>query len=589
MKLDMDAVDNDFSKTTKLLRWIGGGFCFISYALISAFLTGAAWVWPQYALLGIPGLAFFLHGQLLQPKLRWRILHGLFTGYVTFSVATYWMISTVEITVPVTSLQAWLSAHAIHLVHGSMFACFAILGWLSEKKLPHGWFLWPFLFAFIETFWPSLFPFRQGCLLHSVPPLVQVVSVFGISAATVQIIALSGLFPLVLDGFFASKKTERLNPRACRTAVLFVLVMTLGSFGWGAYRCHQISNAEKNYSGRQLSVLAIQNDTCYATYHVDLMSHSREANEDCDLIVWPECTLGHFDKGLTSFADIDQLYDLGYEVGLRSFRPLPEPKCHLLAAGYSSIRKPNTGITLADFSDDPPEHELESKYVTAYLIDPTEKVIGVHDKVELMAGGEYMPAKWFFGQGARCLSLLASIGQSQKLESADEAPVEIFDFEEDPSHSIHPLSPGDDPKPIGVVQGVSIGTVLCCEDMYSSISRTLTLDGADLLVCLANGTCFNSESALNQHYMIAMFRAIENNRYFLRCGSKGVTALVNPAGTELEKLECLENDQMAIQIPGDKRAMSFFTRFGSWPLYCGFFAAYLVFWKTCSRRDESSS
>ena len=116
MRLDMDAVDNDFSKTTKLIRWIGGSFCFIGYALISGFLTGAAWVWPQYALLGIPGLAFFLHGQLLQPKLRWRILHGLLTGYVTFSVATYWMIWTVENTVQITSLQAWLSAHAIHML-----------------------------------------------------------------------------------------------------------------------------------------------------------------------------------------------------------------------------------------------------------------------------------------------------------------------------------------------------------------------------------------------------------------------------------------------------------------------------------------
>lgn len=117
--------------------------------------------------------------------------------------------------------------------------------------------------------------------------------------------------------------------------------------------------------------------------------------------------------------------------------------------------------------------------------------------------------------------------------------------------------------------------MLCCEDMYPSISRELTNNGADILICLANAACFNEEAALYQHFLISRFRAIENNRYLLRCGSHGVSALVGPTGEVLERIPCFENQQMKVEIPIKKRQLSLFTQFGSWPLLATFGLGYL--------------
>ena len=565
-------VSNENSRFKTSVQWIGRNLLFLFYSILAGALVGVGWVWPSLSLLGIAGLAFFLHGQILQPKLRWRFFHGLVTGYIAFAVANFWMVWTIENTVALTSLQATLFAQAIHLFHGGVFACFAFVGWFAEKKIPHGWLLWPALFALVEMLWPSLYPARQGCLLFSISPLVQVVSIFGISAATFQLVAISGLFPLGLRYFFGGPEHQPSGRRHALLAMSAIVIMTGCNFGWGYWRCSEIEQAERDYVGDKLSILALQNETSYATYHVDLVAHSREASEDCDLIVWPECSLGHFDKSLTSFSDWKKLSKLSYGYGSVSKRPLPKPKRHLLAAGYSSVRKSESEVvTLAALNEEPPEPKIESKYVTAYLISPEEEILGVHDKVELMAGGEYMPAEWLVTPVSRWLAALEAedgLGESEADKFEQEEPA--FD------PSTYPLSRGNETGPIGTIEGVSVGTMLCCEDMYSHVSREETKNGADVLICLANGICFNDQAALEQHYMIGRFRALENNRYLLRCGSVGVSALLNPAGNEVDKLDCFENSQMNIDIPCRQRELSLFTVWGEWPLYAAAFSIYLL-------------
>jgi len=77
-----------------------------------------------------------------------------------------------------------------------MFALFSLFGWLAERRIRNGWLLFPLAFVAAELIWPSLFPFRQGCLLFAIPQLVQSVSIFGIPAASLQITLFSCLLPL---------------------------------------------------------------------------------------------------------------------------------------------------------------------------------------------------------------------------------------------------------------------------------------------------------------------------------------------------------------------------------------------------------
>ena len=173
-------------------------------------------------------------------------------------------------------------------------------------------------------------------------------------------------------------------------------------------------------------------------------------------------------------------FGMGYR-----FQPFPDPQCYLLAAGYSWTRQPG-------------QRKFDSKYVSAYLFDPQEQMVGRHDKIELMPGGEYVP-------GRNLVSWLSPTWATKMIRKRSPCPGERKQNRSAP------------------LMNLPLRVMLCCEDMFPSIARDMTNRGADILVCLANGMCFNSEVVLQQHFAISRFRAIENNRYFLRCGSFGVS------------------------------------------------------------------
>jgi apolipoprotein N-acyltransferase len=232
--------------------------------------------------------------------------------------------------------------------------------------------------------------------------------------------------------------------------------------------------------------------------------------------------LGKYNRTLTQFTDPTHVAMNAFGMGYR-FQPFPDPQCYLLAAGYSWTRQPG-------------QRKFDSKYVSAYLFDPQEQMVGRHDKIELMPGGEYVPGQTWF-------PALANLGD-----------------EDDPEAVL--LSRGTEAKPIGAVNESSIAVMLCCEDMFPSLARDMTNRGADILVCLANGMCFNSEVVLQQHFNISRFRAIENNRYFLRCGSFGVSCLVSPTGKVLQSLPVFEEADLKVAVPVEDRPLTLFNRLG---------------------------
>ena len=535
-------------------------------------MLGVSWRGPEYALLGVIALGSLFYGQLRLNKLRWRLLQAAIFGYAGFAITNSWMVWTIENTAHVGSTEAMVFSHLTHLFHGGMFVLFSFLLWGAERTVRNGRLLLPLAFVAAELVWPNLFPFRQGCLLFATPQLVQALYLFGIAAASLQIALLSSLLPLGVACLRGFESPLQIGRNQATRAVIVVVTITLANFVWGQWRIQTFQQATNDFAGKQFSALVVQNDTTYAAFHIDLKKRSREHGEDCDLIIWPESSIGHFDKSLTSFSDPENIANLSYGYGYDSVRPLSDPGCYLLAGGYSSTRlgneSPARETKQSEFDDEDEDvYQLESKFVSAFLVDPEETIVGRHDKIKLMAGGEYTPAKWLVSKLDGWLSTFKSEAEDLS-EEADE------DFEED--RPKHPLSSGTIALPIGKVAGVSVGSLLCCEDMYSSISRDLTTNGADVLICMANGTCFNEQAALYQHFLISRFRAIENNRYFLRCGSLGVSALISPIGEVVNRIPCFENHHMRVEIPIENRQVSVFTRYGSWPLFVIGVLAYLT-------------
>ena len=79
-----------------------------------------------------------------------------------------------------------------------------------------------------------------------------------------------------------------------------------------------------------------------------------------------------------------------------------------------------------------------------------------------------------------------------------------------------------------------IGTLVCFESLFSGLARTMTAQGAEILLIASNDSWFENSAALYQHHAQAILRAVETGRYVLRVGNSGITSVISPVGEVLK-------------------------------------------------------
>lgn len=77
--------------------------------------------------------------------------------------------------------------------------------------------------------------------------------------------------------------------------------------------------------------------------------------------------------------------------------------------------------------------------------------------------------------------------------------------------------------------GLKLAATICYEDAYGS-AMLPPLAEADALVNVTNDAWFGHGSARYQHLQIARMRAIEAQRYMIRAGNDGISAVIGPRG-----------------------------------------------------------
>ena len=126
-------------------------------------------------------------------------------------------------------------------------------------------------------------------------------------------------------------------------------------------------------------------------------------------------------------------------------------------------------------------------------------VLGFYDKVHLVPFGEYVPL-------GRYLPFLYSLAGYRRGFL--------------PGKSLSPL-----PMP-----GCPLGVGICYETIFPFLSRAQVRRGALLLVNVTNDAWFGRSLAPYQHLTAALFRAVENGRWLVRCANTGISALISPTG-----------------------------------------------------------
>ncbi len=124
---------------------------------------------------------------------------------------------------------------------------------------------------------------------------------------------------------------------------------------------------------------------------------------------------------------------------------------------------------------------------------------------------------------------------------------------------------GDLAKPL-TVSDLTAAVYICYESVFPHIVREQVRRGGEVLVNITNDAWFGAGSGGEQHFQMGTMRAIETKRYLLRAGNDGVTAVVDPHGRVLTRLE----RHISASLPGEYALMTgqtLYVRWGDWIIW----------------------
>ena len=171
------------------------------------------------------------------------------------------------------------------------------------------------------------------------------------------------------------------------------------------------------------------------------------------------------------------------------------------------------------------------EYNSALMVNQEGQIVAQYDKIRLMPFGEYVPLP-------------------QWLPGASSVRGIVGDFTPGSSYTLMPL--GD----------LRAGVFICIEAAHPGIARSLTNEGADVLINISNDGYLGPTPVMRQHLANAVFRAVENGRPLLRVTNSGISALISPKGQIRESTAAFEPTVRTWAITGERFGKTFYTKHG---------------------------
>ncbi len=331
----------------------------------------------------------------------------------------------------------------------------------------------PVLWVPLEFFFPNIFPWRMANTQLELPLIMQ-------SGDLAGPYLLSFVMLWISAGIALAWRTPRrwAGLGSAITALLLLLAYGL----WRVPNVQRAIDAAPTVSvGLVQGNVGIHEKGEVSMFDINLDTY-RELSaplSDVDVLIWPESVSQHWVP-----ADAETVPN--------KYNPYLGTPSYLIYGGLAY-----------DYADTGPEPRM---FNSAFLIDGAGSVHGRYDKEVLIPFGEYIP-------GGSLLPWL-------------------YDLSPQTSH----FTPGETLAPLAVPGKLRIAPLICYEDVPARIARRMTEAGAEALLTIFNDAWFGNSMAPYQHEAIAVWRAIENRRYFVRVGNAGVTGVVDPFGRVLDRL-----------------------------------------------------
>jgi apolipoprotein N-acyltransferase len=170
-------------------------------------------------------------------------------------------------------------------------------------------------------------------------------------------------------------------------------------------------------------------------------------------------------------------------------------------------------------------------YNSAYLFSPTGELMDVYDKMRLVPFAEYRPF---------------------------HLPGVVTHNDVNPSE----FTPGTRSAVFSLPKG-SLGMMICYEAAFPSVARQLVQGGAQVLVNISNDTWLGGiPAATEQHFVMSIFRAVENRRPLIRTATAGISSVVEPTGRLRFRSTIEEGVLRGTVFP--RQEVTVYARYGEW-------------------------
>jgi apolipoprotein N-acyltransferase len=191
-------------------------------------------------------------------------------------------------------------------------------------------------------------------------------------------------------------------------------------------------------------------------------------------------------------------------------------------------RDRHVDIILGSVAED--QAKANRMFNAAFLVS-NGKTIGHYDKIRLVPFGEYVPLR------------------------------KVLFFAEKLVHSVGEFEFGTNDRPL---RGrFAYGPAICYEVVFPQISATQVRNGAEVIVTITNDAWYDGTSAPRQHLNQARLRAVETDRWLLRAGTTGISAVVDPSGHLVDEIPMGREGTLFAQFSA-RKTMTPYVRAGDW-------------------------
>lgn len=508
----------------------------ISTAAVALAFPQVAW-WPLIWIALVPWF-FSLRRCSTLPE---ALTQGFWLNFLLGFAGAFWVAYAAPryLHLPAWTGLLFLLVHAA--VHQLQLVIFAGVYWGVAKAKPPGRFselvTWALLYTGFDWVTPKLFGDTLGMALHESPVLVQLAAIGGSSLLTFAVIIVNlGVYATLWEALGHGEKRRTTFARVSRpvawTALISAVLLILGAEqGARTRRALQVHDRTLRVGIVQGSVdeelkrkwalgdplAARQSLAIYVEGTQELLSSPRRPA----LVVWPE----------TAYPGV--------------FRK-PESDAQLVLNAAFDRFMADKGIALAFGAydrDDQQDHRVLQNglfLVTPFADQRRDQLspMQVYHKAVLFPFGEYVPvlgedtvrrwlphaARFAPGQGPRVLSIELGDGK----------------------------------------QPVSMGPLICYEDVFSGPAVELARQGAQILVNISNDSWFGDYGLARMHLMMAKLRSVETGLPQVRATNSGYSGFILPDGEVRSRLDFGVEGSRAADVPLVDSPPTLRVRLGDW-------------------------